>query len=79
MKKSTIFGNLLIVAVFTAFVACESKPAAEEAPAEEAVEEVVEEAEEVVEEAVEAADSTMTELEAEATEAIDEAEAETAE
>lgn len=71
MKKTTLFGNLLIAAVFTAFVSCESTPK-EEAPAEEAVEaveETAEEAVEAVEEAAEAVDSTATE----AAEAVEEA------
>lgn len=74
MKKSTLFVNFMIAAVFTAFVACESTPK-EEAPAEdaavEAVEEVAAEVEEVVEEAAEAVDSLATEAAEEVEEATE--------
>ena len=69
MKKSTLFVNFMIAAVFTAFVACESTPK-EEAPAEDAA---VEEVEEVVEEAAEAVDSLATEAAEEVEEAVEEA------
>ena len=49
MKKSTLFGNLLVVIALASFVACGSAPK-EETAAEEAVEEVAAEVEEVVEE-----------------------------
>jgi len=62
MKKSTLFGNLLVVIALASFVACGSAPK-EETAAEEAVEEVAAEVEEVVEETAEAVDSLATEVE----------------
>jgi hypothetical protein len=59
MKKSTLFSNALVAIFFASFVAC-SSPAQEEAPAEEAV---VEEVEEVVEEVEAVADSAAVEVE----------------
>lgn len=74
MKKFTFFGNLMLAAVFTAFVACESTPK-EEAPAEEAVEAVEEESATEVEEAAddvaEAVDSLATEVEEEVEESAE--------
>jgi hypothetical protein len=50
MKKSTLFGNVIVAIACAAFVACGSAPQ-EEAAAEETAEEVVAEVEEVAEEA----------------------------